>query len=126
MLAAFTNEGSLASQDALVLGPTTSRRITLVSGNLLRGAVLGAQDISSESDASGNYILAAVAASDGSQTPAVILAEDCDASGGAKETVAYFAGTFNEEQLHFGTGHDKWSVREALRDVGINLQPAIT
>jgi hypothetical protein len=128
MTAAFTSTvDSLASQDALVVDTSslTTHRITLTAGNLLRGSVLGATDIGSESDASGNYKLSAAAASDGSQTPSVILAEDCDASGGAKETIAYFAGTFNEEQLHFGTGHDKWSVREALRDVGINLQSAI-
>lgn len=126
MVAAFTSQGSEASNDALVVGPTTSRAITLTAGNLLRGSVLGSTDDGSDSDPSGNYKLSASAASDGSQTPKVILAEDCDASGGAKETVAYFAGTFNEEQLHFGTGHDKYSVREALRDVGINLQNAIT
>ncbi|WP_409192864.1 head decoration protein [Bradyrhizobium sp. RDM4] len=103
---------------------TTSRAITLDAGNLLRGAVLGVLDAASDSDPSGNYILSVAAASDGSQTPKVILAEDCDASGGAKETVAYFAGTFNEEQLHFGAGHDKYSVREPLRGVGINLQAA--
>lgn len=129
MTAAFTSTvDSLASQDALVVaGPTTTRSITLTAGNLLRGSVLGATDIGSDSDSSGNYKLSASAASDGSQTPACVLAEDCDASGGAKETIAYFAaGGLNEEQLHFGTGHDKYSVREALRDVGINLQPAIT
>jgi Bacteriophage lambda head decoration protein D len=126
MTAAFTSTvDSLGSQDALVVGDdTTSRAITLDAGTLLRGAVLGVLDAASDSDPSGNYILSVAAASDGSQTPKVILAEDCDASGGAKETVAYFAGTFNEEQLHFGTGHDKYSVREPLRGVGINLQPA--
>ncbi|MBR1150098.1 head decoration protein [Bradyrhizobium sp. JYMT SZCCT0428] len=126
MVAAFTSEGSLSSQDALVLGPTTSRQITLEAGNLIRGAVLGQHEEGSDSDPGGGYILSVAAASDGSQTPKVILAEDCDASGGAKTTVAYFAGTFNEEQLSFGAGHDKYSVRESLRDVGINLQNAIT
>jgi len=126
MVAAFTNEDSIGSQDALVVGPTTSRQITLEAGNLLRGAVLGQHEEGSDSDPGGGYILAVAAAGDGSQTPKVILAEDCDASGGAKTTVAYFAGEFNENQLHFGAGHDKYSVRESLRDVGINLQPSIT
>jgi hypothetical protein len=128
MVAKFTSTvDSLSSQDALVVGDdTVSRAITLFSGTLLRGSVLGAQDIGSDSDASGNYILSTTSASDGSQTPSVILAEDCDASLGPKETVGYFGGTFNEEQLHFGAGHDKYTVREPLRDKGIGLQSAIT
>lgn len=125
MVASFTNEDSLDGINALVVGPTTSRQITLVAGNLLRGSVLGSVEDASDSDLGRGYKLAAVAAVDGSAIPRVILAEDCDASAGDKTTVAYFAGTFNENQLHFGAGHDAYSVREYLRDLGIFLQSSV-
>jgi hypothetical protein len=127
MVAAFTSEDSLAFPGRARRRPDHLARDHARPPATCCAVPCSARlDDGSDSDPSGNYNPLASAASDGSQTPKVILAEDCDASGGAKETVAYFAGTFNEEQLHFGTGHDKYSVREALRDVGINLQNAIT
>lgn len=75
---------------------------------------------------SSKYIKSLSAAVDGSQAPAVLLAEDCDASAGDKVTVAYFHGTFNENAITYGTGQTAANVREALRDIGINLQPSVT
>lgn len=74
---------------------------------------------------SSKYIKSLSAAVDGSQAPAVLLSEDCDASAGDKVTVAYFKGTFNENAITYGTGHTAASVREELRDIGISLQPTI-
>jgi hypothetical protein len=74
----------------------------------------------------GKYKLAASAATDGSAGPVTILAEDCDASGGDKVTIAYFGGVFDENALTYGTGITAASAREALRDVGIKLQSSIT
>lgn len=73
----------------------------------------------------GKYKLSAAAAVDGSSVPAVILAEDCDASGGDKDTVAYFAATVDENALVYGTGHTAATCREPLRDVGILLQSSV-
>lgn len=75
---------------------------------------------------SGKYKLAATAAVDGSAIPVAILAEDTDASAGDKVTPAYMGGVFDENALTYGTGHTAATVREALRDVGIKLQPSIT
>lgn len=75
---------------------------------------------------SNKYKLSVAAAVDGSAVPAVILAEDCDASGGDKVTVAYFAATVDENALTYGAGHTAATVREPLRDVGIYLQASIT
>jgi hypothetical protein len=75
---------------------------------------------------SGKFKLSAAAAVDGSAIPGAILAEDCDASGGDKTTIAYFGGVFDENALTYGAGHTKVTVREALRDVGIKLQSSIT
>lgn len=67
------------------------------------------------------YVKSLAAATDGSQRPDAILAEDCDASGGDKAAVAYFAGHFNESALVLGTGHTADSIREGLRQKGIHL-----
>jgi hypothetical protein len=93
-----------------------SRQITLKSGqSLSRGAVLGA--ITDES----KYILSLAAATDGSQTPDLILAEDCNASSADKVTLAYARGDFNTSALTLGTGHTVASIREGLRTKGITL-----
>ena len=122
-LASFTSEGTYSPTPALLVGQddTITRSITLISGqNLKRGALLG------KITTGGKYTLSLSASSDGSQTPAVVLAEDCDASGGDKAAIAYFAGTFDENAVIYGTGQTAAGVRETLRDVGIKLQSSIT
>lgn len=120
-LAGFTQEGTFVPQDALVLSDTVSRSITLASGqNLPRGSLLG------KITASGKYILSLAAASDGSQVPAVILADDTNASSADQVTVAYFGGTFNENAVIYGTGQTPANAREPLRDSSILLQSSIT
>lgn len=90
--------------------------ITLISGqNLLRGAVLG------KITASGKYNLSLSAAADGSQTPDLILAEDCNASGGDKVTVAYERGDFDSSAIILGASHTVASIKEGLRVKGIEL-----
>lgn len=90
--------------------------ITLISGqNLVRGAVLG------KITASGKYTLSLSASSDGSQTPDLILAEDCNASGGDKAALAYERGDFDSAAITLGTAHTVASVKEGLRVKGIEL-----
>jgi Bacteriophage lambda head decoration protein D len=90
--------------------------ITLISGqNLTRGAVLG------KITASSKYTLSASAAADGSQTPDLILAEDTNASGGDKATVAYRRGDFDSSAVTLGAGHTIASITEGLRAKGIQL-----
>lgn len=110
--------------DRLIAGAQVgviTRKITLLSGqNLVRGAVLG-------KNGAAKYLLSLSAAGDGSQTPDLILAEDCDASGGDKEALAYEAGVFNVNALTIGTAHTAASIQEGLRAKGIHLitaQPA--
>lgn len=109
---------SLTPNDALLVDDKeTHVQITLLSGqNLTRGAVLG------KITASGKYTLSASAAVDGSQTPDLILAEDTNATGGDKLTVAYEVATVNEAKLILGAGHTLASIREGLRVKGILLQ----
>lgn len=91
-------------------------KITLLSGqNLVRGAVLG------KITASGKYNLSLSAAADGSQTPDLILAEDCDASAGDKQALAYSRGDFIAQELTLGAAHTIASIKEGLREKNIIL-----
>lgn len=70
-------------------------------------------------DGDGKYLLAAAAAGDGSQTPDLILAEDCDATAADQEALAYEAGVFQEDGLTLGAGITVAAAREGLRLKGI-------
>jgi hypothetical protein len=88
----------------------------VISGqNLVRGAVLG------KITASGKYNLSLSGASDGSQTPDLILAEDVNASAGDKTAIAYSRGDFNAQALTIGTAHTIASIKEGLRVKNIIL-----
>ena len=117
MTATFTSETFVP--DALIAGNAhllTGQKITLAAGeNLKRGAVLG------KVSASGEYKLSVAGASDGSEVPDAVLAEDTDATSAAAATVAYIRGDFNETALILGTGHTADSIREGLRAKGIIL-----
>lgn len=93
-----------------------ARAVTLVSGqNVVRGAVLG------KITSGGKYNLSLSAASDGSQTPVAIAAQDMDASGGDKTIQVYLRGDFKASKLTYGTAHTKATVFEALAARGICL-----
>lgn len=108
--------------DNLIAGDARirTRTVSIGAGNLSRGAVLGIVT------ASGEYVLSASAAADGSQTPVAILAADTDASGGAVEAPVYIAGDFNERQLVLGTGHDLDSVKAAFLGTPVFIQPSVS
>lgn len=105
--------------DALIAGNAhllVHESITLLSGQVcVRGTVLG------KITASGKYVKSLSAAADGSQTPFAILAEDCDATGGDKVTVAYFRGDFRADKLTLGTAHTLASIKQGLRDKNIEI-----
>lgn len=120
--AKFATEGTY-TPDNLIAGNAhllVARKITLVSGqNVVRGAVLG------KITASGKYNLSLSAAADGSQTPDLILAEDCDASSGDKTALAYARGDFADIALTLGAGHTVASITEGLRGKGITIIPVM-
>ena len=114
--ASFTSETLV--QDKLIAGhaPLKTREITVILGqNLVRGAVLG------KITASGKYNLSLSAAADGSQTPDLILAADCNATAADTKTLAYERGDFNESALTLGAAHTVDTIREGLRVKGITL-----
>lgn len=71
---------------------------------------------------SGKYIKSLAAATDGSEVPCAILAEDADATSGDVTTIAYVTGEFNSDAMTFGAGHDADSVAAGLREKGIFLK----
>ena len=72
--------------------------ITLGSGDLERGAVLGRKT------ADGKYYEFNAGASDGLENAVAILAEDTDASEAAEKASAYFHGEFRVGGLKWKTG----------------------
>lgn len=74
---------------------------------------------------SGKYILSLSAATDGSQTPDLILGEAADASGGDTTAMAYARGDFSASALTLGASHTIASIQEGLRAKGITLLTAI-
>ena len=122
MTANFQTEGTY-TPDGLLAGNAhllVARKVTVLAGQvLLRGAVLGTIT------ASGKAILSLAAATDGSETPDLILAEAVDATGGDAPAVAYERGDFNSGALTMGAGHTVASIRERLRAKGITLLAAV-
>jgi len=116
-----TQEG-VFTPDNLIAGdfPVVTDTITIAAGQVLqRGAVLG------KITASGKYVLSDAGATDGSQTPVAILAEDVDASSGDKEATVYLTGEFNVRRITFGNGHTAATVKDALRQVGIFIKNTV-
>lgn len=65
------------------------------------------------------YKESAAAATDGSQTPCFVLAQDADASAADIEAIAYETGQIVGSALTLGTGHTIASIREGLRRKGL-------
>lgn len=71
------------------------------------------------------YKLSLATATDGSQIPDAILAEDTIALTDNQPTVVYLAGEFNANAVTFGAGHTLESIRDVLRAKDIHLITAI-
>lgn len=89
--------------------PVITRNVTIAGGQglLQRGTVLG--------EASGKYLLSAAAASDGSQTPSLVLAIDVDTASGDTVKPVYASGSFDAAKLILGDGHSATTVESAWR-----------
>ena len=88
---------------------------------LLRGAVLGKET------KTGKYKLSKTAATDGTQVPTCILADDITDSEESVEQQVYLTGEFNSRELVLGTGHTLDSIDDALlnRSIFISHSTAI-
>lgn len=65
------------------------------------------------------YKKSVAAATDGSQTPYLVLMTDCDASAADKEAITLETGTVVGSALTLGAGHTVATIREGLRRKGI-------
>lgn len=116
--AGFTAVGTL-THDNLFAGETpapVTGIVTIDAGTLVRGTVLG------QITSGGKYIQSLSDAVDGSETPAAILLEDVDASGGDKEAAVAFSGVFNIAALTIGASHTAASIEPGLRARQIYLR----
>ena len=96
--------------------PRISRVVTIAQGEkLLTGAVLG------EITVNNKYKLCTSNASDGSEIPEAILAEDVDSTLEDKQAAVYFSGEFNQLALQLGKGVTVESIKNTLRDKTIFL-----
>jgi len=120
MAEGFTDQGTLA-HDNLIAGELrlVAKKVTLASGTHDRGAVLG------RVTASGDYVLSAAGAGDGSETPRLVLAHDADASAGPVDVLAFEHGDFNGAALTLGAGHTLASIADGLRGLGIYIHTNI-
>lgn len=75
---------------------------------------------------SGNFILSVSSASDGSQVPAAILADDADASVAPVVVGAYFMGEFNAAAVTIDTSWTLYNIAVSLQARGIHLKGAVS
>lgn len=108
--------------DQLVAGnqKIVTDTVTLASGTLPRGSVLG------KVTASGNYVLSVATANDGSQNPVAVLADAADASGGAVQCGVYLTGELNGNALNFDATWSVATLKPALRPLGIFVKNAVS
>lgn len=104
--------------DNLIYGsePIITEAAVVAAGEeFSRGAVLG------RVTEGGALKLSLSGASDGSQTPYAIAADDVDSGDATARTIVYVKGHFNSRALSLGTGHAVASITAGLRTLGIFL-----
>ncbi|MEF3068072.1 head decoration protein [Pandoraea apista] len=94
--------------------------VTITGGAFKRGTVMGVITTS------GKYTQALAAATDGSQTPTAILADDSDASAGDVTGGVYLMAEVNGNALILGTGITLAAAKTALRAVDIFVKNAVS
>lgn len=73
-------------------------------------------------EGSGVWKASLAAATDGSQEPRGVMAEDCDATEGAASALIYTGGDFAGASLTLGAGHTLASIKEGLKGRGIIIK----
>ena len=108
---------SFTPGDLLLDGPSMTRAVTIKSGaDVVRGAVLG------RITTGGKYILSDDGASDGSEDPVAIAAEDIEASSADGTGLVWVMGNFDAAKLTFGGTHDADSVETAFRTADLPIR----
>ncbi|MEI6542128.1 MAG: head decoration protein [Methylococcales bacterium] len=106
---AVYNPDQLIAGDLKVVSDTITLHGTAA---LPRGTVLGAIT------ASGLYITSVATATDGSQVPAAILADNADPSTGDVQAGVYIQGEFNANYINYDSSWTLVTLKPALRKSG--------
>lgn len=72
-------------------------------------------------DLTQKHLLSVTTATDGSQYPDCVLAEDTNATSADVSTIAYIEGSFSANHITLGAGHSIASVREQFRTKDIHI-----
>lgn len=75
---------------------------------------------------SGNYVPSIATATDGSQVPVAILANQTDATGGAANAGIYYTGEFNSNYIYFDSSWTVATLTPLLQKVNIYLKPSVS
>lgn len=94
--------------------------VTIASGTLTRGTVLG------KVTSTGYYTESVATAVDGSQNPIAVLADDADATAGAVEAPVYQTGEFTGSRLIFDASWTLATVTAALRMASIFVRDSMS
>lgn len=110
--------------DQLLSGPlqVVSDTVTILSGSTAaykRGTVLGVVT------ASGKYTLSVATATDGSQVPKAILADDANATAADVLAGVYLMGEINQNRITFDASWTLATLKPALRPYGIFLRDSV-
>jgi len=101
--------------------PIVTEEVTVESGqNLERGSVLGIVT------ATGKAKIVDSTATDGSQDPKSVLADDVDATGGDVVSLHYLTGEFNQNELTVGGTDTVAQHKAAMRALSMFQQPTRT
>ena len=101
--------------------PVRHRTLTLASGANASGSPLRRGTLLGRVTASDKYIPCVRTASDGSQTPAAVLAFDADASAADTVAPAYFEGEFAAEMMTIDVSWSLAQLLAALRQASSDL-----
>lgn len=118
------NETFTETNDAFVLGhlPIWTEDETIVSG----AGVLAAGTVLGKITSGGKFKTALDASSDGSETPAAILAVDVDATSADVVAPVYKSGLFDSGKLTIGAGLTAADVKAAFEGTPLFVTEALT
>lgn len=109
------------THDNLIAGdfPLVTQDETVLSGeSVVRGELMG------KITASAKLKPCDSTASDGSEAPYAIMAEDVDASAADAAGITYHSGQFNQDAVTFGGTDTAATHRAAMRALGLHLMPS--
>lgn len=115
--ATITAGTSGAYTDAEIGWTFTTGTVAMVAGDVISVSIFAGE---------GTYTKSLGSASDGSQTPVGILADDADATGGTVNSGIYLHGEFNIRAVIFGTGINVATAKAALGPKGIFLKGSVS